>query len=385
MQSRNERHRTQTKTKTVSRQEHRKKAKKGNRNNNGSKRTLVAILTAVILLLLAVVTKVYFDVKGTADDLFKEANTNSKYSREVDLGQPSGEKATEPFSVLLMGIDTGDLGRNDGMEDGRSDTMMIITVNPNTDRTTITSLQRDTYIMINGIYDKLNAAYAYDGPALAMETIENYLEIPIDYYISVNMRAFQEIVNAIGGVDVQSDLTFSEQGFDFVKGEKYHLEGERLLAYTRNRYDDPDGDYGRQNRQREIITAVIDKMKSVETLTSYQNLLASLGDNVQTNLRFNQMQDILMGYRSAAETIDEKALRGSGEMINGVSYQIVAEEDRLAMSEMLKRELEIDDTDDPIDSSTDEVTDQDADQDVNTNTDESTNEGTDEGTTDFEY
>ncbi|WP_022796554.1 LCP family protein [Bavariicoccus seileri] len=383
MQSRNERHNTHKKTKAVSRQEHRKKAKK--EKTNGSKRTLMAILGVVILLLLAIVSKVYFDVKGTADDLFKEANTNSKYSRDIDLSQPSGEKATEPFSVLLMGIDTGDLGRNDGMEDGRSDTMMIITVNPNTDRTTITSLQRDTYIMINGVYDKLNAAYAYDGPALAMETIENYLEIPIDYYISVNMRAFQEIVNAIGGVDVQSDLTFSEQGFDFVKGEKYHLEGERLLAYTRNRYDDPDGDYGRQNRQRQIITAVIDKMKSVETLASYQNLLASLGDNVQTNLRFNQMQDILMGYRSAAETIDEKALRGSGEMINGVSYQIVAEEDRLAMSEMLKRELEIDDTDEATDSSTDEVTDQDADQDVNTNTDESTNEGTDEDTTDFEY
>ena len=97
------------------------------------------------------------------------------------------------------------------------------------------------------------------------------------------------------------------------------------------------------------------------------------------------MQDILMGYRSAAETIDEKALRGSGEMINGVSYQIVAEEDRLAMSEMLKRELEIDDTDEVIDSSTDEVTDQDVNQDVNQDVDTNTDESTDEGTTDFEY
>lgn len=334
MPTRSERHQQASRRESNERDPRKKKYKKKHPVRN----TILFILGAAVLLVGALMAKVYMDVRGTADDLYEGAQSNSQYARKVDIGKKTKDNTYPPFSVLLLGVDTGDLGR---VDQGRSDTMMVLTVNPETEKTTITSLQRDTYIMINGNYDKLNAAYAYGGASLAMETVENYLEIPIDYYISVNMMGFQELVGAIGGVDVQSDLTFSQQGYDFVKGENYHLEGERLLAYTRNRYDDPDGDYGRQNRQRQIIAAAINKMKSVETLTNYQSILSSLEGNVQTNLKFDQMQNILLNYRAAATQLDEKSLRGSGEMIGGVSYQIVSEEDRQAMSQMLKRELEI--------------------------------------------
>ena len=334
MPTRSERHQQASRRESNARDPRKKKYKKKHPVRN----TILFILGAAVLLVGALMAKVYMDVRGTADDLYEGAQSNSQYARKVDIGKKTKDNTYPPFSVLLLGVDTGDLGR---VDQGRSDTMMVLTVNPETEKTTITSLQRDTYIMINGNYDKLNAAYAYGGASLAMETVENYLEIPIDYYISVNMMGFQELVGAIGGVDVQSDLTFSQQGYDFVKGENYHLEGERLLAYTRNRYDDPDGDYGRQNRQRQIIAAAINKMKSVETLSNYQSILSSLEGNVQTNLKFDQMQNILLNYRAAATQLDEKSLRGSGEMIGGVSYQIVSEEDRQAMSQMLKRELEI--------------------------------------------
>lgn len=334
MPTRSERHQQASRRESNDRDPRKKKYKKKHPVRN----TILFILGAAVLLVGALMAKVYMDVRGTADDLYEGAQSNSQYARKVDIGKKTKDNTYPPFSVLLLGVDTGDLGR---VDQGRSDTMMVLTVNPETEKTTITSLQRDTYIMINENYDKLNAAYAYGGASLAMETVENYLEIPIDYYISVNMMGFQELVGAIGGVDVQSDLTFSQQGYDFVKGENYHLEGERLLAYTRNRYDDPDGDYGRQNRQRQIIAAAINKMKSVETLTNYQSILSSLEGNVQTNLKFDQMQNILLNYRAAATQLDEKSLRGSGEMIGGVSYQIVSEEDRQAMSQMLKRELEI--------------------------------------------
>lgn len=334
MPTRSERHQQASRRESNARDPRKKKYKKKHPVRN----TILFILGAAVLLVGALMAKVYMDVRGTADDLYEGAQSNSQYARKVDIGKKTKDNTYPPFSVLLLGVDTGDLGR---VDQGRSDTMMVLTVNPETEKTTITSLQRDTYIMINGNYDKLNAAYAYGGASLAMETVENYLEIPIDYYISVNMMGFQELVGAIGGVDVQSDLTFSQQGYDFVKGENYHLEGERLLAYTRNRYDDPDGDYGRQNRQRQIISAAINKMKSVDTLSNYQSILSSLEGNVQTNLKFDQMQNILLNYRAAATQLDEKSLRGSGEMIGGVSYQIVSEEDRQAMSQMLKRELEI--------------------------------------------
>lgn len=334
MPTRSERHQQASRRESNARDPRKKKYKKKHPVRN----TILFILGAAVLLVGALMAKVYMDVRGTADDLYEGAQSNSQYARKVDIGKKTKDNTYPPFSVLLLGVDTGDLGR---VDQGRSDTMMVLTVNPETEKTTITSLQRDTYIMINGNYDKLNAAYAYGGVSLAMETVENYLEIPIDYYISVNMMGFQELVGAIGGVDVQSDLTFSQQGYDFVKGENYHLEGERLLAYTRNRYVDPDGDYGRQNRQRQIISAAINKMKSVDTLSNYQSILSSLEGNVQTNLKFDQMQNILLNYRAAATQLDEKSLRGSGDMIGGVSYQIVSEEDRQAMSQMLKRELEI--------------------------------------------
>ena len=334
MPTRSERHQKTSRRRPHEPLSNKKKAKKKHPVRN----TLLFILAAMVFLVGALMAKVYMDVRGTADDLYEGAQSNSQYARKVDIGKKDADNEYPPFSVLLLGVDTGDLGR---IDQGRSDTMMVLTVNPKTKKTTITSLQRDTYIMINGNYDKLNAAYAYGGPSLAIETVENFLEIPIDYYLSVNMMGFQEIVGAIGGVDVQSDLTFTQQGYNFVKGQNYHLEGEQLLAYTRNRYEDPDGDYGRQNRQRQIILAAINKMKSVSSLANYQNILGSLDGNVQTNLKFDQMQQILLNYRAAATTLDEKALRGTGEMINGISYQIVSEEDRQAMSTMMKRELEL--------------------------------------------
>ena len=94
--------------------------------------------------------KVYMDVRGTADDLYEGAQSNSQYARKVDIGKKTKDNTYPPFSVLLLGVDTGDLGR---VDQGRSDTMMVLTVNPETEKTTITSLQRDTYIMINGNYD----------------------------------------------------------------------------------------------------------------------------------------------------------------------------------------------------------------------------------------
>ncbi len=156
-----------------------------------------------------------------------------------------------------MGIDTGDLGR---VDQGRSDTMMVATVSPEDQQTTIVSIARDTYVDIvgHGTKDKINHAYAFGGPAMSMDTVQKYLDIPVDHYISINMAGLKELVDAVGGIEVNNDLTFSQDNYDFTIG-KITLDGDQALAYSRMRHEDPNGDYGRQERQRKIVEELLRK------------------------------------------------------------------------------------------------------------------------------
>lgn len=177
--------------------------------------------------------------------------------QQNDLKSQVNLNNKEPFSVLLLGIDTGDDGR---VEQGRSDTTIVATVNPRDKQTTLVSLARDTYVDIpgQGKQDKLNHAYAFGGASLAMDTVENYLNIPINHYVSINMAGLKELVNAVGGIEVNNNLTFSQDGYDFTIG-KISLDGEQALSYSRMRYEDPNGDYGRQERQRKVIEGIVQK------------------------------------------------------------------------------------------------------------------------------
>ncbi|GAA3319168.1 hypothetical protein GCM10020331_024960 [Ectobacillus funiculus] len=146
-------------------------------------------------------------------------------------------------------------------EVGRSDTLLVITLNPRTKSMKMVSIPRDTYTEIvgKGKSDKINHAYAFGGIDMSVNTVENFLNIPIDYYIEVNMAGFKDIVDAVGGVDVVNDLDFFHSlVIIFAKGP-IHLNGEEALVYSRMRKQDPRGDFGRQMRQRQIIKAVIQK------------------------------------------------------------------------------------------------------------------------------
>lgn len=152
----------------------------------------------LVVLVVAVVgfgAKVYFDVKGSMNETYESVKReDSARDTAVDLSKQ------EAFSVLLLGIDTGDLGRT---EQGRSDTMMVATVNPQDKQTTLVSIARDTYVPIigheNNAEDKINHAYAFGGAAMSMATVENYLDIPIDHYVAINMKGLKELVDAVGG------------------------------------------------------------------------------------------------------------------------------------------------------------------------------------------
>ncbi|EGO5147587.1 TPA: LCP family protein [Enterococcus faecalis] len=296
------------------------------------KKIFAIIFGIILVLFLAVVgmgAKLYWDVSKSMDKTYETVERSKK--SQVNLNNK------EPFSVLLLGIDTGDDGR---VDQGRSDTTIVATVNPRDKQTTLVSLARDTYVDIpgQGKQDKLNHAYAFGGASLAMDTVENYLNIPINHYVSINMAGLKELVNAVGGIEVNNNLTFSQDGYDFTIG-KISLNGEQALSYSRMRYEDPNGDYGRQERQRKVIEGIVQKVLSLNSVSNYQEILTAVSDNMKTDLSFDDMKKIALDYRSAFGKVKQDQLQGTGFMQDGVSYQRVDEQELTRVQQELKNQL----------------------------------------------
>lgn len=316
-------------------EERKKRKRKGVKRTSRSKKillTLLGILLAIVLVIVGVGAKMYHDVKSTANDTYESVDrSESSEKRQVSLSDQ------DPFSILLLGVDTGALGRT---EQGRSDTMMVATVNPSTDQSLLVSLPRDTYTEIVGhnTEDKMNHAYAFGGAAMSMDTVENLLDIPIDHYITINMQGIESLVDAVGGIEVNNPFEFTYDGTTFPKGTQ-ELDGETALKYSRMRYDDPNGDYGRQERQRKIITGVAKKVLSTKGLTNYQSILTTMGENVKTDLSFEDMQTLMGDYRGAFGNIKTDQMKGEGFMQDGVSYQRIEASELKRVQEELKKQL----------------------------------------------
>ncbi|MDQ0231419.1 polyisoprenyl-teichoic acid--peptidoglycan teichoic acid transferase TagU [Metabacillus malikii] len=280
---------------------------------------------------------------GYAFYLWKTA-TDTVASIHEDIGREKSEKRTEkvefkeqdPISILLMGVDERKGDR------GRSDSLILLSVNPNKQSTQMVSIPRDTRTEIigKGKQDKINHAYAFGGTEMAIATVENFLDVPVDYFVKVNMESFKDTVDTVGGVEVNNTLDFSYGGFDFPKG-KITLNGEKALAYTRMRYDDTRGDFGRQERQRQVIEAVIQKGANITSVTKFGDMFGVVRENVTTNLTFDEMWDIQANYKAATKKLDQFQVEGTGDRIDGIYYYLVNEDTRTELSNQLKEHLEI--------------------------------------------
>lgn len=281
---------------------------------------------------------VYKSVTETVESMHQPLDREKSEKREEDL---SFEKK-EPFSVLLLGVDER---ANDG---GRSDTMIVLSVNPNKNSVEMLSIPRDTRTKIAGLdkVTKINHAFAYGGAEMAVATVEQFLDIPIDYFIKVNMESFKEMVDALGGISVFNDLDFAYGGTQFPAGEVV-LDGNDALKFIRMRYEDERGDFGRQIRQREVIKAIIDKGASFTSLAKYESILQVLGDNIKTNMTFSEMTDIQQNYKDARKQIHQNEVKGEGQRIydeefgKELYFHVVSEEEQRRLQSILKEHLEI--------------------------------------------
>ena len=246
----------------------------------------------------------------------------------------------DPISLLLLGVDTGALGRT---EEGRSDSMVVVTVNPKTQKTTLVSIPRDTFseIVGNNTYDKINHAYWFGGVEMSINTVQKLLGIPIDYYMTVDMAGIEQIVDVVGGITVDSPMAFTVGEYTFIEGEN-QMDGAATLAFSRMREDDPDQDTGRQGRQRLVLEAIIQKIISADTLLSYQNILNSLSASVKTNLQIADYTNFQKyGYVDAAKNIQQDHLGGVGGLRDDIYYSFVDGAELRRVEDILKTELEL--------------------------------------------
>ncbi|HDR7848523.1 LytR family transcriptional regulator [Bacillus toyonensis] len=276
---------------------------------------------------------VYSNVSNTLNTVHKplDRDKSDKRDKKVDVSD------NKPISILMMGVDQEDNGT------GRSDSLMLFTLNPKTKSMKITSIPRDSYTEIvgKGKKDKINHAYAFGGIDMSVKTVENFLNVPVDHYIEVNMAGFRDIVDAVGGVDVNNDLEFTSRDQHFAKGN-IHLNGETALKYTRMRYEDPRGDFGRQMRQRQVIQAVIKKGASVSSLASYGDVLKAIEKNVKTSLTQEQMFEIQKNYKDCMENSEEIQIPGDGhKAADGIWYYYVPDAAKQDITNKLRAHLEV--------------------------------------------
>lgn len=261
-------------------------------------------------------------------------STGSSKLRNVDAVIKKGK----PFSILLLGTDTGALGRGKTFS-ARTDTMIVATINPQKESMTLTSIPRDTLITYNGTTEKINAAYTLGGASGAVKSVEKLLNVPIDFYVLINMGGLKQIVNAMGGVTVTPKMTFKYGNANVKKGVKIKLNGAAALDYSRMRYDDPLGDYGRQKRQRQIIMAMVSQSNSLGSIANIEKITKQLSSNMRTDLTWNDMVALDTKYKNASHHAKSYTVQGTDSTIDGLSYQVASAKERYTNSIRIRKAL----------------------------------------------
>jgi len=300
------------------------------------KRVWPWIVGGIGVVLLAVIfygVMIYMNFTKTAKNMHEPIDREISEMRV----EPIDFKDKEPFSMLVLGVDAreGDAGR--------SDTIIVLTVNPDTNSTKMVSIPRDTYTEIIGrdMNDKINHAFAFGGIEMSLATVENFLDIPIDYVMQVNMDSFKDIVDAVGGITVNNALDFKAGSYTFPKGN-VSLDGDKALDFVRMRKQDPRGDFGRQDRQKQVLQGVLREGASVNSLLNYKDIFGAIGNNVRTNMTFDEMVEVQKNYRDAAGKVDQLYIeKGTGETINKIWYYMMNDAELKSIQDELQEHLEL--------------------------------------------
>ena len=284
---------------------------------NGDKKNKSSYVKYILILV------VVFILSGMVGAFFANALVDNKpdYNEDDKKGMlVAKDKAT----VMIMGVDE----RADDV--GRSDTLMIATLDPDKNQAALLSVPRDTRIKIKGHgFDKINAAYAYGGRKLTQETIESLLNTHIDHYIKINVHGFTKIIDALGGIDIDVEKRmYYEDPWDDDGGlyidlqpGMQHMDGKTAITYVR--YRDEEGDIGRIKRQQNFMKAVMDKLVSPTIIPKLPAIVSAVSDSVETDMSVSEILSFLGTLQDAKDNgLKSEMLPGKPVYIEGISYWV---------------------------------------------------------------
>ena len=230
-------------------------------------------LLALVVVFVAIFA-VWFGMLGSSMSIKDDAER-----QELEEELTPVNSASDPFYVLILGSDA-----RESDSGSRSDVIMLARVDPSSGSVSLVSIPRDTMVTINGSTQKINAAYAHGGSAMAVRAVSEFAGVPISHFVSVHFEELEEIVDMLGGVwvDVPESFSAGNGGMSFEAGNQL-LNGQQALAYARERYHVSGGDFGRAQAQRQIVEAVIRQVLASSPV-ELPGLIGQLANCITTDL-----------------------------------------------------------------------------------------------------
>lgn len=292
------------------------------------KRFAIVTITFVMITFALIFSYFYFylsNFNNNAVDL--SSNLNSKDVEQI-------KKEGKSCNILIMGVDIGTPGTANANDPKRTDTLIVAHYNAEDDKINLVSIPRDILIKINGKNQKINAAHAIGGVKYAVDAVEKLLSIKIDYYGKIDYEGFRQVIDAIGGIDmdITRNMNYDDPtqnlSIHFKKGTTVHLDGKKAEEFFRWRKNNDgtgfqDGDLGRIENQHMFIGKVMDKVKNPLIVLKIPSILSAIQDYVEVNMDGSEI--FKYGYIFASigrDKLSMDTLKGDAKYISGISYLV---------------------------------------------------------------
>lgn len=263
----------------------------------------------------------------SSEKAFESSQDKSNADRQSNLRSSKIDPEKDPISILFLGIDDNEGREKNGqsLEHSRSDAMILSTFNQEKHQIRMLSIPRDTisYIPKVGYYDKITHAHAYGGPIAAMDSVEATMNVPVDYYARVNMKAFVQAVDELGGIYYDVPYNLNEPNSDDtgrikIKKGYQKLNGDEALAVARTRHH--DSDLKRGQRQMDLIKILFQKAQTLDSFAKLDEVISIVGKNAKHNLTKSEIKSLAKMYLSDSVEMKKSQLEGKDDMLDNIYY-----------------------------------------------------------------
>lgn len=263
----------------------------------------------------------------SSEKAFESSQDKSNADRQSNLRSSKIDPEKDPISILFLGIDDNEGREKNGqsLEHSRSDAMILSTFNQEKHQIRMLSIPRDTisYIPKVGYYDKITHAHAYGGPIAAMDSVVATMNVPVDYYARVNMKAFVQAVDELGGIYYDVPYNLNEPNSDDtgrikIKKGYQKLNGDEALAVARTRHH--DSDLKRGQRQMDLIKILFQKAQTLDSFDKLDEVISIVGKNAKHNLTKSEIKSLAKMYLSDSVEMKKSQLEGKDDMLDNIYY-----------------------------------------------------------------